>query len=91
MEHRLDVRQGFPQPCLGLRLAGLRRLKTPLGGGRLLRCTLLLRWHRGHLDRSVLGLTAGGLQLTLKLGHLGMLHPQETGVAGRHLLQTLRK
>ena len=79
MEHRL-----------GLRLVGLCRLKPLLNGGRPLCRTLLLRPHRGHLDRSVLGLAVGGLQLTLKLGHPGMLHPVEIGLAGRHLHQTLK-
>ena len=33
----------------------------------------------------------GGVQLMLKLSHPGILHLEEAGLAGRHLLKTLQK
>ena len=90
MESGVSVRQGLLQRRLDLRLAGLGRLKPPLGGSRPLHRKHFRRPRIGRLRRPVLGLAADGLQLALELLHLGVLHLEKTRLAARHLLQTLQ-
>ena len=82
MKRRLGVRQGRPQPRLGLLLVDLRRLEPLPGSSRPLRRTLSLRPRRGRLGRPDLGLAASGLHPTLNLGHPGVFRPEEVRLAG---------
>ena len=75
----------------------LHHVKSLLCDGRPLHHKQFYRLRLRCLGHPVLRLTVGGLQLALELsdpprhhGLSSMLLPEETGLAARHLLQTLQ-